>query len=279
MHLPHPWLRVVFLGCLALAAAGCATVQPGRPGHGQPAADQAKTVYQAFLANQAKNANVAAFSLSGSMSFAARGKSGRLNYRFYGNLANPVRLDLTTPMGGSYAHLREDATEFAAYVPSRDTVYRHVDTKAGAARLGMPLPFSLRELAAILVGRFGELAPAKYASAKAVQDGYEYAFSGDPRLSSLTLDFAGKPRHLTGRGVEPWRVDFEDDVAVAGLAVPVAQRIVLTTPGGNNVTIRVKSLTGRPSPYPAADLELPVPPHAATRSLESPDSGALLPEL
>ena len=262
--------------CLGLAvlAAGCAATRPTGPGLGE-----AKAVYATFLDNQAKATRVTAFSLTGSMSFAAHGKSGRLNYRFYGNLADPARLDLATTMGGAYAGLREDASEFTAYVPGKNTVFRHADTRLGAAKLGMPLPFTLREMAALACGRFGELAPAKYGAAKKVQDGYQYTFSGDPRLSALTLDFEGKPRHLTGRGVEPWQVDFTDDEPVPGMAVPVARKLTLTTPGGSSLIIRVKSLQLRSDPYPAADLELPVPAHAASRSLDMPGDGSLLPEL
>jgi outer membrane biogenesis lipoprotein LolB len=275
--MPRPALPTRFLlwAALSLLAAGCAAPRPAAP----PSADEARAVYKTFLANQAKNDPAPAFSLAGSLSFARGSKSGRLNYRFYGNLKNPVRLDLTTPMGGAYAHLREDGQEFAAYVPGRNTVYRHADAKVGASRLGMPLPFTLRELAAIVSGRFGELAPAEYTSAKKTAGGYEYAFSGDPRLSSLTLDFEGKPRHLTGRGVEPWRVVFEEDEPAPGLAAPVARKLTLTTPGGASLTLRVKSLQSRPTPYPAADLELPVPSQADNRSLDTPGDGTLLPEL
>jgi len=266
--------RLLFLAALALAASGCAAMRPA-----PPAADDASAVYKTFLANQAKNEPASAFSLSGSLSFAKGSKSGRLNYRFYGNFANPVRLDLTTTMGGAYAHLREDGQEFAAFVPGRNAVYLHNDARAGASRLGIPLPFTMRELAAVVSGRFGELAPGRYGSAKKVADGYEYAFSGDPRLSTLTLDFEGKPRHLTGRGVAPWRVDFADDEPAPGMAAPVARKIILTTPGGASLTLRVKSLQPRQTPYPAADLELPVPPQADVRSLDAPGDGSLLPEL
>lgn len=259
---------------LVLLVAGCAAIRPTGP-----AGDEAKAVYATFLANQAQNTAAAAFSLTGSMSFASGNKSGRLKYRFFGNLAEPTRLDLATTMGGAYAALREDATEFTAYLPGKNTVFRHADTRQGAAKLGMPLPFDLREMAALACGRFGELAPAKYAAAKRVQDGYRYTFSGDPRLSALTLDFEGKPRHLTGRGVEPWQVNFTDDAPVAGLAAPVARKLTLTTPGGASLIIRVKSLQLRSDPYPAADLELPVPAHAASRTLDMPGNGTLLPEL
>jgi outer membrane biogenesis lipoprotein LolB len=267
-------LRIVLIAAVALLATGCAATRPG-----PPKAEEAKAVYKTFLANQAKNDPAPAFSLAGSMSFANKGKSGRLNYRFYGNLANPVRLDLTTPMGGAYAHLREDSQEFAAFLPGRNTVYRHTDAREGASRLGMPLPFTLRELAAIVSGHFGELAPAAYTSSKKTATGYEYAFSGDPRLSSVTLDFEGKPRHLTGRGVEPWQILFEEDEAAPGLAAPVARKLTLTTPGGASLVLRVKSLQQRQAPYPVADLELPIPSNADNRSLDTAGGGTLLPDL
>lgn len=267
---------VRLLSCLALllGAFGCAATGSGKRPSGEAAA-----VYKTFLANQGAVKQAPAFSLAGSMSFSRGGKSGRLNYRLYGNYANPVRLDLTTPIGGSYANIREDSEEFTAYVPGRDTVYRHDDAKAGASRLGIPLPFTLREMAAMVTGRFGELAPGTYASAKKTNTGYVYTFTGDPRLSSLTLDFEGKARHLTGRGVEPWHVNFADDEPVEGQRAPVARRITLTTPGGSSLLLRVKSLQPRPTPYPAADMDLPVPSHAAMRSLNATGGETLLPEL
>jgi len=270
-----PVRLLLFAALVVAAVSGCAPAKPGAPGP----ADEAKAVYQTFLDAQARNEPAKAFSLSGSLSFARAGKSGRLNYRFYGNYAAPVRLDLTTPMGGAYAHLREAGGEFTALVPGRDALFTHTDTRAGAAKLGMPLPFTLRELATIVSGRLGELASSHYASAKKVQGGYEYAFTSDLRLSSLTLDFQGKPRHLTGRGVEPWRIDFEDDEATPGYGAPVARRLVLTTPGGATLTLRVKTLAPRPAPYPAADLELPVPPNVAVRPLDAAGDDGLLPEL
>lgn len=273
-HFPLPPRVLVWIALTSLLATGCAAPRPGPSGP-----DAAKAVYDTFLANQAKNTPAPAFSLAGSMSFSKGGRSGRLNYRFYGNFADPVRLDLTTPIGGAYAHLREDGAAFSAFVPDRDTLYQHAGTREGAARLGMPLPFTLRELAALVSGRFGELAPSRYASVKTVPGGYEYHFSGDPRLSGLTLDFKGNPRHLTGQGVEPWRVAFEDDEPTPGMAAPVARRLTLTTPGGATLTLRVKSLQARPTPYPAADLELPVPPNAMVRGLDEEAGPSPLPEL
>lgn len=259
---------------LLLLMAGCASKQPGAP----VAADEAKTVFAAFRTGLAPSQPAPAFSLSGSMSFSRGNRSGRLNYRLYGDYGRLVRLDLTTAVGGAYASLFEDEREFIAFIPARNTVYRHADTRQGAAKLGMPLPFSLRELAALTSGRYEALVPDRFAAAKKTADGYQYAFSGSARFSSLTLDFAGVPRHLVGVGVEPWKIDFEDAEAAPGLAAPVARKLTLTTPGGATLIVRVKSLQARPSPYPAADLELPVPPNAVERPLDGGDEPSL-PEL
>ncbi|WP_300156149.1 hypothetical protein [Solidesulfovibrio sp.] len=265
--------RAVAVLALISALAGCAAKQPG-----PPTADEAKAVYGTFLARDRQN-TAPAFSLSGSMSFSRANRSGRLNYRLFGNAGGATRLDLTTPVGGAYASLFEDNRGFYAFVPDKNAVYRHSDSRQGAAKLGMPLPFSLSEMAAVTSGRFEALAPARYASAKKTAEGYEYAFSGGTRLSSLTLDFAGNPRHLVGVGIEPWRIDFADDEAGPGLTAPVARRITLTTPGGATLVVRVKTVQPRPSPYPAADLELPVPPNAAEHALDGAGDEPSLPEL
>ncbi|MEL7638806.1 MAG: hypothetical protein AAGU21_04095 [Solidesulfovibrio sp.] len=267
-------LRPLAALALALFLAGCA----GKPATA-PLTDESKAVFATFQAGQTSIPPAPAFSLSGSMSFSRGNRSGRLNYRLFGDYGRTVRLDLTTPVGGAYAALFENSQEFIAYVPSRNAVYRHADTRQGAARLGMPLPFSLRELAALASGRLGALVPDRYAAAKKTADGYQYAFSGNARFTSLTLDFAGNPRHLVGVGVEPWRIDLEDDEAVPGMAAPVARKLTLTTPGGATLTVRVKTLQARPSPYPAADLELPVPPNAVERALDAGGDEPSLPEL
>lgn len=261
---------------LALFVAGCAG-KPAAPT--APTADEAKAVFATYLAGQAGIPPAPAFSLSGSMSFSRGNRSGRLNYRLFGDYGRTVRLDLTTPIGGAYASLFEDGQAFFAFVPSRNAVYRHADTRQGAAKLGMPLPFTLRELAELTSGRLGALVPDRYGAAKKTADGYQYAFSGKARFASLTLDFAGNPRHLVGVGVEPWRIDLADDEAVPGMAAPVARKLTLTTPGGATLVVRVKTLQTRPTPYPAADLELPVPPTAVEHALDAAGDEPSLPEL
>ena len=71
-----PARLLLFVALVAAAVSGCAPARPGAPGP----ADEAKAVYQTFLDAQARNEPAKAFSLSGSLSFARGGKSGRLSF-------------------------------------------------------------------------------------------------------------------------------------------------------------------------------------------------------
>lgn len=263
----RPALILALLAVLALAS-GCA-VKPLAPRD-----DKAQAVWSRFRATYASS-QAAAFSLSASISFSAGIRSGRVNARFHGNYALPLRLDLQTPLGQPLAFWREDASAWMAYYPDRDTVYRHREPRSGMDRLGLALPFSLRELAAVATGRFGEFIPDRYRKVEPAKDGFTYTLDGDPRLASLTLDLEGNPRHLAGRGLEPWSVAFEEYAPSPGAAHPVARAVVLTTPGGNTIRLRVKQLELMAAPYPEKNLELPVPVTATAVSLEKP--GAIPP--
>jgi len=267
--------RALVLFAALLLLAGCAAKTAAPPGE-----DLARTTWEAFRAReQKKHAEWKAFRVDAGLSFASQRKSGRLNLAFYGNTDLPLRLDLTLPMGGPYAFWVEDAQGFTAYYPGNQTAFTHRNTREGLSRMGLPLPFALRELAAVAIGRFDAFVPEKYASVKKRPEGYEYAFPASARLGALTLDFEGKPIHLTGRGIEPWKVAFEDYQAdAAGTASDEARRVVLTTPGGAQVTLRIKKIEGRQTPWPDSALALPMPPGTAVRSLEA-QGDIVLPDL
>lgn len=239
----------------ALSLAGCAAKIPAPV----PGKADAQTVWNAFKTGGEAGQNPwKSFSLNASLSFAAQSASGRLNVRFWGDVDGPLRMDFTTPMGASYALWREDASGWLAYYPG-EGAYSHSDTRKGMAKLGMPLPFDLRELAAAATGRLSASIPADYEQAKNAPDGYEYLFAADAPLKSMTLDFEGNPTHLAGRGIDPWQVDFEDYAIPEGFTRPMAQKITLITPGGTQARLRVKKLEVAAEPWPEAAMALEPP--------------------
>ena len=186
--------------CLAamVLVSGCgpAKVRPGFD------AGQAQALWASFA--QAPGDAPRSFTLSASLSVQSPQKSARLLAKFWGNLDRPLRLDLSTGMGQTFAMWREDSLGWLAVYPLSNQAFTHKDTKAALARLGMPLPLTLKDLAALAAGRYEALMPASYKSAKAVSGGYEYALGTASVFSSVTLDFDGKPIHIVGKGVEPW---------------------------------------------------------------------------
>lgn len=248
-------VAIVLAFLAALVLSGCAAKMPPTA----PGKADAQAVWNAFKnEGGAKDSAWKSFSLNASLSFTAQSASGRLNAKFWGNMDGPLRLDFTTPMGGPYALWREDASGWLAYYPG-EGAYSHSDARKGMAKLGMPLPFDLRELAAAATGRLNEYIPAKYERAKTAPDGYEYLFASGAPLKSMTLDFAGNPIHLAGRGIDPWQADFADYAIPEGLTRPMAQKITLTTPGGTQARLRVKKLEVSADPWAAEALALDPP--------------------
>lgn len=260
-HRPHGPQAVRFsLLALLLAALllpGCAPKAgaPGTPDAGQPQA-----LWASFASEPGEKPS--AFSLSASLNIQSPQKSARLLVKFWGNLDRPLRLDLSTSMGQIFSMWREDSLGWLAVYPLSNQAFTHTDTKAALSRLGMPFPLGLKELASISTGRFGLILPSSYKSVKRTPKGYEYSLPAPGTVASVTLDFEGKPIHLTGRGVEPWTVELGDFAAPEAGRKPLAQRINLTTPGGLQVLLRLKKVELFAAPVSLSTLELPLPPQA-----------------
>lgn len=241
---------------LVLALGGCGP----KTGAGTAGGADAQALWRSFTApgqSQAKS-----FTLSASLAVSSPGRSARLLVRFWGGMDGPLRLDLSTGMGQTFAMWREDSLGWLAVYPSSNQAFTHSDTKAALSRLGMPFPFSLKDLAAICSGRFQGIVPANYSSVKRTPSGFVYSLPQGSALGSLTLDFAGNPIHLTGRGIEPWNVELADYAAPAEGTRPQAQRVTVTSPGGIQATIRIKKIELSNDPADPKGLELAVPPQA-----------------
>ncbi|MBF0482098.1 MAG: hypothetical protein HQK81_05725 [Desulfovibrionaceae bacterium] len=250
------------LAALALAAmfilCGCAAKTP------TGTENEARAAWTQFRAQTGAPAKP--FSVQTSLNFSAPGHSHRALLKLWGEPDGPLRLDFATGMGQIFSMWREDASGWLAYYPMSNAAYTHPDTRKGAAVLGVPLPLSLRELGAVICGHFSELVSGQYQSVKAKPGGLEYALKGDPRLSSLTLDPAGRPVALAGKGAEPWRVEFSDYQDSGGRELP--QTIVVTSAGGVKGVLRIKKFELRGEPWPQSALELPLPEYTDTYALD-----------
>lgn len=251
--LPGVLLLAVFL------AGACAP-----KGAGLDAPD-AQARWASFMA--AGGAPAKAFTLSASLNLTAHQKSTRVLLKFWGNLERPLRLDITASMGTTFAMWREDSLGWLALYPMANQAYTHPDTRKGLNKLGMPFPFGMKELAGVITGNYGAFLPSAYQNVKKSDKGLVFSLAAPCPVASVTLDFEGKPIHLTGRGVEPWTVDLAEYSQSDGTR-PLAQKITLTTPGGINAIFRVKKLELLADPMASEALELPLPPQAKHTALD-----------
>ena len=253
---PLPGLFWVLALLVVLALAGCA------PKTGPQTLDvgQAQAFWTAFASDTGEQPK--SFTLSASLSFQSPQKSARLLVKFWGNLDRPLRLDLSSGLGQTFSLWREDSLGWIAVYPMSNQAFTHSDTKAALARLGIPFPFTLKELAALSSGRYGLIFPTTYKGVKKSAKGFEYTLPTSSPIAAVTLDFEGKPIHLTGRGIEPWSVEMGDFTSPEPGKKTLAQKIQLTTPGGLQVVFRVKKLELNANPMEPQLLDLPLPPQA-----------------
>ncbi|MFZ5428440.1 MAG: hypothetical protein ACOZEN_15855 [Thermodesulfobacteriota bacterium] len=244
--------------CLLLILAACGP-KTGAPKPGAPQAT-AQELWQSIAAPSAEEAR--SFTLSASLSVVSPQKSARLLAKFWGDLDRPLRLDLSTGMGQIFAMWREDSLGWLAVYPLSNQAFTHPDTKAALARLGMPFPFGMKELAAISCGRWSLILPGKFSSSRKTAKGFQYSLGLSSPVESVTLDFAGNPIHLTGRGVAPWTVDLDDFSPPETGGRPLARKITVTSPGGIQAILRIKKLELQPAAMAGQGLELALPPGA-----------------
>jgi len=265
----RPASRVFLLPVFVLAAvilSGCAGGKGQAPA-GTAGAPQPKELWNAFIAG---SGIVTSFTMDGSLSVQSPKKSAHLSAAFWGNVDRPLRLNLSTGMGQTFTMWREDANGWLAVYPLSKQAFTHTSTKAALAKLGMPFPFGLHELAALVTGRYGLLVPATSTSVKKTSQGYEYSLPTSSPIATVILDAKGRPVRFVSRGVEPWSVDLGDFPEEPGHEW-TARKITLTTPGGLQAVLRVKKLELRKTPVDdEKPLELPLPPGMRATSLTRP---------
>lgn len=280
MSLPPRPFTLLFLGLLLAVAVSCAPKKAPAP------LDEGKhpdAVWELFLNRAAGRQNVSGFNVDASLHYAGPKTKSRVVLRFWGNLEHPVRLDLSTSLGSTVALWREDAVEFMAYLPDKETAYLHRDGRLGMAAFGINLPFTLRGLALLLNGRFSELLPPRYTTVRKTRDG-DFLFTlipdnsqdqekDQPRRFSLLLSPDGVPKGMSTLGTDPWSLEFSGSLADFGLP-GLPQKIRMQRSSGERAVLFIKNLEQRPTPWPQEKLDLPLPPNTKIMILENSASPA-----
>lgn len=273
--------RALVLG-FVLACAGCAPrVELPRFAETEPnfAAFQARFVAPVVSAS--------GVDVRASLLYSTPSRSNRTDVQLFGDYGRPLRLDVRAGFGTMVALMREDAAGLLAYYPDRKAAYAHLDPVIGAQLLGMPFPFSMRDLALVLSGHFGTLVPADTppAGVRVLSDGgFAYTYANGP-VRLLVVDAYGRPVRMEGElsrhfktqaeregavvsGPRVWSLAFSDYPDDDGDPQGPARILTLTLPKGESAVLRVKALTERGQPWPLKSLGLAPPANTRFMALD-----------
>ncbi len=265
-----PLLVCLLLG-MALSALLCSCAPTSAPGPESPEVEKLPhpdDIWKSFRSSE-PDARAVSFSLSAAMHYSSPKDKGRVVILFWGNLDYPLRLDLQTGLGQTLSYWREDAGGFTAYLPDKKSAYLHKNGRLGMAAFGIKLPFTLRQMALLLNGAWGELAPEHYTTVRPVKDkGYLFEFEAFDESYTLLIDLAGRPIEMRTSGVLPWKISFSGSLDLPGLE-KLPKKISMTQTADQKAVLVLKKLEQSPNAYPKDKLELELPPDTDIFLLEN----------
>lgn len=266
----------IALGLLLVCAllASCAPKTPPAPiAEEGAAAPHPDAVWALFLKDAPAAADAEGFSASASLNYAGPQAKSRVSVSFWGNLNYPLRLDLRAGLGSTVALWREDMGEFMAYLPDKQTAYVHQDGRLGMAAFGINLPFTLRELALLICGRFAELMPEHYLTVRRTNEGlYLFTVATGGRRFSVELTAAGVPVGMRTHESDPWSMEFSGSLEDQGLP-SLPQKIRMQRSSGERAIVFIKELELKNEPWPVDALTLELPPETRVLLLKNTADG------
>lgn len=247
--------------CLAQIAVACSVKAP-LSDHDEPKRVQA--VWNRFHELAAGSCVPLDFFARGSINYTSRERSSRLLFSFWGHTHFPVRMDLQAGVGAMLAHWREDESGWVGYHPGSQEAFASLDSRVGAASLGLAMPLRLNAFAKIITGCWSTVVPAEYMSAKGVQNGIEYLVVHQGNTATLTLSLDGRPKSLQLNDPQGWMVAVEEWL----VDKPLSPRRLRLAQDDNVAVVRLQRLEVVSPPWPKEDLVLDLPPGTTLRHLD-----------
>ena len=244
----RPLSRFVLLLGVLIALTSCAAQKNGSLNPGN--------TYSAFRSSYG-NCNATGIRAKASLYYTSKGSGHRTTMSLWGEYESPLRLDVRAGIGAYIAHIREDQNGLTAFYPDQGTAYSHSSPVRAIQILGLPFPFSLKDLAGLISGCYPNLIPKSYNTVVSENGNLRFTFKNGP-VSAITLTGEGIPVEISGRGEIPWHMElssYEDD----GSGKLLPEKIAVYTESGDKALLRIKSRTFTTKPWEAEALELKFP--------------------
>ena len=185
-------------------------------------------------------AKTAPYRLQMSLRFGNEGDSRRVTALAWGNDTHLVRLDVMAGVGVTVAKIMQDDEHFLVLDPRNNKAYFHQGANKPLLKIGVPLPFDLGQLTALLCGQYGSVFGRETVG---VARG-AFALPGETQ-ATLALDEQGRPSVWAEQNGWNMELAYDD----AGLP----NKVRLNHPNGKKAILRVK---GRETPAAFAEKQL-----------------------
>ena len=237
---------------------------PTRCGNGSPSHEKTRPPlcgppplrarrWQAFTA---LNAGAAApYRLQMSLRFGEEGNTRRVTALLWGNGGRELRLDVMAGVGTVVAKILEDGQHFLVYAPLENKAYFHQGATSPLLKVGVPVPFGLARLTALLTGHYAAAFGDSYSEGALLADGQaQFTLEGTPG-GRLTLDAAGLPVAWRETRADGWRMGIVYDDATP----PLPRRLNLTHANGKRAILLVKERENPAAPFTQEQMRLTLP--------------------
>jgi len=248
---------LLFLASVLFLLNACAARQKAEPLE----AATAKNIWKDYLQYAAKSAEEHGkpSRVQASLRFGSSDDGRRVIVLLWENGGGPIRLDVRAGVGVSAAKILQTDSRFLVYSMQENRAYYHDGPQQSLLAYGLPLPFGLRDLAALLAGDYGAVfglePPQDPQSAQAGGMRFTLPKKGGPG-GVLELDSQGLPRSWKAEK-GGWRLAFtyDDDKAL-----PRPEQIEARHENGNYAILLVKERHRPDRPFTPEQLELKLPP-------------------
>ena len=257
MRIPPRHLILLCLTPALLLLNACAARQSEKPL--EPAT--AQDIWKGYVQYAAKSAEAhrQPSRVQASLRFGGNDDGRRVIVLLWENGGGPIRLDVRAGVGVSAAKILQTDSRFLVYSMQENRAWYHDGSQQSLLAYGLPLPFGLRDLAALLAGDYSAvfgLTPPK--NPRGTQDGGMSLVL--PKKGSLggvlELDAQGLPRSWKEEE-GGWRLTFTHD---GDKTFPRPEQIEARHANGNYAILLVKDRYRPEQPFTPEQLELKLPP-------------------
>ena len=198
-----------------------------------------------------------------SLRFGDKDGERRVIVLLWENGGGPIRLDVRAGVGVSAAKILQTDSRFLLYAMLENRAYAHDGPQQSLATYGLPLPFGLRDLAALLAGDYGAvfgLAPPE--NPHSAQDGGMLVSlpKTDGPGGVLELDARGLPRSWAEK-TGGWRLTLTHD---GDKTLPRPEHMEARHANGNYAVLLVKERQRPDRPFAPEQLDLKLPSEVQT---------------